>query len=78
MDQTNNENTFTLTEDQINEVRRAAIEKAKTVRHDLRQHGPHLVCISCDYPHTVLYIGVNKRLIGVRPDGSPILKDLSK
>ncbi len=67
-----------ISSDQIEEIRNAAIERAKRVTHSIKQRGPYLVCTSCDYPHTLLHIGVNKRLTGIAKDGSPILEDLKR
>lgn len=69
---------FVLSPEQINEVRNAALEKARNTKHRIKQRGPYLVCTSCDYPHTLLHIGVNKRLTGIAKDGSPILEDLKR
>lgn len=43
--------------------------------HTPRQEGPYLVCISCSHHHTLKYIGTGKILVGVTPEGEPMLKD---
>lgn len=41
--------------------------------HDWRQHGPYLVCKSCDLQHSI-YIGVNRQMVGRDGEGLPVLK----
>lgn len=41
--------------------------------HDWRQRGFYLVCKSCEIEHAT-YIGSEKLLIGLNPDGQPIFK----
>ena len=45
------------------------------VGHRWIQQGPYLVCKSCLLKHTI-YIGMDKRLVGLNKDGSPKLKKL--
>lgn len=42
--------------------------------HDWRQQGPYLVCKGCEIEHAQ-YVGMNKVLVGVREDGTPILNN---
>lgn len=44
--------------------------------HDWRQKGPFLVCKSCDIEHAV-FVGIEKRLVGLDDKGRPILKKVS-
>lgn len=44
--------------------------------HQWKQHGPYLVCKSCDLDHAV-YIGMEKIMIGLNEKGQPILKNRS-
>lgn len=41
--------------------------------HTYRQHGPYLVCKSCEIQHAI-WIGVDKIMVGVSETGKPILK----
>lgn len=41
--------------------------------HEWRQQGPYCICKSCDLEHAV-YIGMEHMMIGVKEDGTPILK----
>jgi hypothetical protein len=42
--------------------------------HEWRQRGPFLVCTGCELEHAT-YIGMEKILIGLKEDGTPILKN---
>lgn len=42
--------------------------------HDWRQQGPFLVCKSCEIEHAA-GIGMDKILVGLNPDGTPLLQD---
>jgi len=44
-------------------------------RHEWRQRGPYLVCLSCELQHAV-WIGVDKQMVGIDKEGRPILKNL--
>lgn len=44
-------------------------------RHDWRQRGPYIVCMSCELQHAV-WIGVEKHMVGIDKKGLPILKNL--
>jgi hypothetical protein len=48
------------------------------VRHEWRQRGAVLYCISCPYEHATEPLFLNKILVGTMPDGSPILHDIKK
>lgn len=41
--------------------------------HGWRQKGPYLCCLSCEIEHAI-WIGTEKMLVGLREDGTPILK----
>lgn len=41
--------------------------------HEWRGQGPYLVCKSCDIEHAV-WIGMDKILVGLNNDGTPILE----
>lgn len=58
--------------DELDFTRPSFVFKPKE-QHDWRQQGGYLVCKSCEIQHAV-YIGMNKLLIGLNPDGTPILK----
>lgn len=55
----------------INEIRENALKKAKE-KHEWRQRGNKIVCISCEYEHGFYVYG--KIMVGVK-DGMPVLKD---
>lgn len=44
--------------------------------HDWRQQGPFVICKSCDLEHAV-WVGMDKLLMGLNGDGTPIFKDRS-
>lgn len=45
-------------------------------RHEWRQQGPYLVCISCELKHAV-YVGINKMMVGEDDSGKPIMRKRS-
>jgi len=75
-DQINFEQVFGITSEQIEEIRKGAIEKAKQATHRWRQRGFWLVCTSCDNNHAIWIQG--KEMIGENEDGTPILRELKK
>lgn len=42
--------------------------------HEWRQQGFYLVCKSCELQHAV-WIGMDKIMVGIKSDGTPILKN---
>lgn len=42
-------------------------------RHDWRQHGPYIICRSCQLEHAS-YVGMERLLVGIDDDGKPIFK----
>ncbi len=70
------EQVFGITSDQLEEIRKGAIEKAKTAKHRWRQRGFWLVCTTCDNNHAVWIQG--KEMIGEEENGEPILRVLHK
>jgi hypothetical protein len=42
-------------------------------RHEWRQRGPYLVCVSCELQHAV-FIGMDLIMTGLDKEGQPILK----
>lgn len=59
----------------LDEVHASLRAKAKAnVAHTPRQQGPWLVCISCQNSHTISWIGVDKKLVGLDENGGPILE----
>lgn len=42
-------------------------------RHTYRQHGPYLICNSCELQHAV-FIGMDKLMVGEDESGNPIVK----
>ncbi len=45
------------------------------VYHSPIQQGPFIICRSCDYQHTLAFIGMDKMLVGVEQNGDPIVKN---
>jgi len=43
--------------------------------HEWRQQGPYIICKSCELQHGI-WIGTEKRLVGLKENGEPILEDL--
>jgi hypothetical protein len=41
-----------------------------------KQRGPYLVCCTCELEHAK-FIGMNKRMVGEKPNGEPILAVIS-
>jgi len=70
------EQVFGITTEQIEEIRKDALQKAKQTKHTWRQRGFWLVCKSCDNNHAVWIQG--KEMIGENEDGTPILRALKK
>lgn len=54
-------------------ARLRAMAKAN-VTHTPRQQGPYLVCISCPMQHTIAWVGVDKKLVGIDEGGRPVLE----
>lgn len=63
-----------LSEQQIEEIRNQALEKAKKAQHAWRQRGGWIMCTSCDFEHGIR-ITPNKRMTGISKEGMPILED---
>jgi hypothetical protein len=61
-----------ITDEQIEEIRRRAVEKAKSVRHTWRQKGGWIICKSCENPHGFRISG-EERLTGIDKEGNPII-----
>lgn len=78
MNENEKKEVFSLSDEQIEEIRQKAIEDAKKKPHKIRQRGVYLVCVSCEYTHTVARLQATERLIGFNPNGIPIIKDISK
>lgn len=45
----------------------------RNLSHTPRQQGPVIVCVSCPHQHTLMWIGVGRRLTGLNPDGSYVI-----
>lgn len=45
-------------------------------RHTYRQHGPYLICKSCQLEHAI-YVGIEQIMIGENEEGEPILEKRS-
>jgi hypothetical protein len=63
-----------ISEEQLERLRKEARDKALTSRHRWRQRGSYVVCQSCDYEHG-FYIERGKLLQGVDENGHPIFMD---
>ena len=58
------------------EINEALKAKAKAnVAHTPRQQGPWIVCVSCGNQHTLSWVGVRKKLVGLDDRGGFILED---
>jgi len=63
-----------LSEAELQRIRHEAIEKAKKAKHAWVAKGRGiLLCTSCEFPHRA-FIDQNKVLVGIEPDGTPILQ----
>jgi len=62
-----------ISKDELESLRKNAIDKAKTTRHSWKQKGFWLVCRSCEYPHSS-WIGPGKVMVGEQDDGTPIFQ----
>ena len=60
-----------LSREDIDKIRKEALEKAKTVRHEWRQKGNTLYCKTCPNQHGSYIYG--KQLVGINEQGLPIL-----
>jgi hypothetical protein len=67
---------ISITKEQIDELRKQAIEKAKKARHEWRQKGGWIVCRTCDFEHG-FRVKSNQRLVGIDEEGKPIIKNLT-
>lgn len=62
----------------LSQIKKELTSKAQAnLHHTPRQRGPYLVCISCEYEHTLAYIGPFKKMVGINDKGEPIFKDLT-
>ena len=68
------EQVFGITSEQITEIRKEAVERAKSAKHRWRQRGFWLVCTSCENNHAIWIQG--KEMIGESEGGEPILRAL--
>ncbi len=46
-------------------------------RHQWHQEGPYVICQGCELKHAS-YIGMERLMVGLEEDGTPILKDRSE
>lgn len=71
------DDSFSITAEELEEIRRGAYEKAMRARHEWRQKGDWIECKSdaCAFRHRA-YIGVKKVLVGIDNKGMPILEDI--
>lgn len=58
--------------DEVHDRLRAAAKA--NVAHTPRQQGPWLICVSCPMQHTISWVGVDKKLVGIDEGGNPILE----
>ena len=59
--------------DELEEIRRRAIESVKNKKHVWKQKGPWIECQSCDYKHGH-FVGVDKIMKGIDEDGNPFFE----
>lgn len=67
---------FGLTHEQVEELRRNAIEKAQKQAKRWVQRGPYLICTTDDSEFAI-HIGTQKMFIGVDDKGTPLFKQVS-
>ena len=67
------------TQPQVNELDFTKPDYSFTPKgaHDWKQHGPYVICRSCDLEHAI-YIGIEKMMVGIEDDGTPKLVDRKK
>lgn len=70
------ENKFLLDEDQIEELRKNAIERVKKQPKKWVQRGPYLVCVTEDGEFAI-HIGTDQLLTGFEEDGTPRLERIT-
>lgn len=63
---------FSIDAQTLQEMKNEAVRRVKESKHEWRQRGVYLVCISCEQEHAV-HIGTEKILVGVDDGGKPIL-----
>lgn len=71
----NEERISAISEDEIEEIRSRAREKALTAVHNWKQRGNRIVCTACEYEHGAM-LPPNVRLIDIKENGSPVFKKL--
>lgn len=52
-------------------------EAAKAnIQHTPRQQGPEIICVSCPHPHSMAWIGTQKKMVGIDSQGMPIIEPM--
>lgn len=74
--ETNNDNVFVMSTEQLQEIRSAAMERVKNTTHEWRQRGVYLVCTSCEFEHAI-HIGTNKMFKGTNKEGGLEFEELT-
>lgn len=69
-----NETLSSLSDDEVESIRKEAREKASKIVHTWKQKGNVVVCESCEYHHG-FYIDPNYRLVDIK-GGKPIFRKL--
>jgi|LakMenE18May11ns_1017448.scaffolds.fasta_scaffold9953543_6 hypothetical protein len=67
---------FGLTQDQVEELRKNAIERLQRSEKRWVQRGPYLVCIT-DSGEVATHIGTAKILVGLDDKGNPMFKQVN-
>jgi hypothetical protein len=70
--QTRENKTIEVSEIVLEELRSHAKEKARQARHEWKQRGGWILCLSCEYRHAMRVNG-HDRLMGIDEAGMPII-----
>lgn len=49
-------------------------QSRSNIQHTPRQQGPYIVCVSCHYTHTIMYVKPPGKMVGIDEGGMPIIK----
>jgi hypothetical protein len=46
------------------------------IQHIPRQQGPEIICVSCPHPHSMAWIGTQRKMVGIDEKGQPIIEPM--
>ena len=75
MKENDNNTVFSISAEQLEEIREKARKKVLGKVHEWRQRGDWLVCISCEHQHAV-WVGHDKVYKGKDKNGNLIFEEL--